>query len=280
MSFKDPNTTLVIAPIVDNLNSVDEKWRELYAETNDGKYQLRADIGFQADFENTRKALQNEREISKNLRKEVNDFKSKLDAYDGVDATAVKGMKTELENLKSTETDLSVLKSNKAELELKLTQTQEQLTELKKLNERFEKERTTMTLKEKARKALKDQGILDSAMDDGLLWAVNTLETAEDGSVRVKDGSSVPAGISVDSWASLMKKSKPYLFGGSVGGGASGSALGTTPIDNWTNTGLDGGVNITKLMLAIREDPKAVRAVAKAKGIDLSKYAYMMPKDE
>ena len=115
------------------------------------------------------------------------------------------------------------------------------------------------------------------------MWAINVLETAEDGSVRVKEGNSgnFPAGISVDSWAQFLKKSKPYLFGGSIGGGAGGSSGNTVGIDSWTNTGANGGINVTKLVQAAREDPQATLAVARKAGIEkdvLNRFGYLFKK--
>ena len=277
MAFKDPNTKTFQA-IVDSLEGVDENLKSLYAETTDGKYQIRADIAFQSDFERVRDTLTKERTSNKELNAKLKELQSKLDAYGGIDPTGVKGMQTELANLKSTETDLSKIKSSKADLELQFKNLKEQFDELSKINQRYEKERTEQRLKESARKAFGDNGILDSAMEDGLLWATQVLESAEDGSVRVKDGTKYPAGVSVDSWVQLFKKDKPHLFGGSVGGGAGGSVTNSMEIENWTNTGLDGGINVTKLAQAIKEDPKAVVAVAKAKGLEKvlrERYGYL-----
>ena len=274
MAFKDPNTK-TFQPIVDSLDGVEENLKSLYAETTDGKYQIRADIAFQSDFERVRDTLTKERTSNKELNAKLKELQSKLDAYGGIDPTGVKGMQTELANLKSTETDLSKIKSSKADLELQFKNLKEQFDELSKINQRYEKERTEQRLKDSARKAFGDNGILDSAMEDGLLWATQVLESAEDGSVRVKDGTKYPAGVSVDSWVQLFKKDKPHLFGGSVGGGAGGSVIES---ENWTNTGLDGGINITKLAQAIKEDPKAVVAVAKAKGLEKvlrERYGYL-----
>lgn len=277
MAFKDPNTKTFQA-IVDSLDGVDENLKSLYAETTDGKYQIRADIAFQSDFERVRDTLSKERTSNKELNAKLKELQSKLDAYGGIDPTGVKGMQTELANLKSTETDLSKIKSSKADLELQFKNLKEQFDEVSKINQRYEKERTEQRLKESARKAFGDNGILDSAMEDGLLWATQVLESAEDGSVRVKDGTKYPAGVSVDSWVQLFKKDKPHLFGGSVGGGAGGSVTNSMEIENWTNTGLDGGINVTKLAQAIKEDPKAVVAVAKAKGLEKvlrERYGYL-----
>lgn len=283
MAFKDPNVTAVIEPIVSDLNTVDEKYRDLYAETTDGQFQIKADIAFQNDFENLRKALNSEREGNKSNKQKIKELQSVIDAYGGIDPTAVKGMQNELNTLKSNETDITRLKSGKADLELRYKELNEKFDNLLKQNERYETERKLNNLKEQARKALKQNGIAEGAEDDGLMWAVNVLEISEDGAVRVKENNNgnFPAGISVDSWAQFLKKSKPYLFGGSIGGGASGSVSGATGIDSWTNTGIDGGINLTKLVQAVKEDPDAVRAVARKAGIEkevLTKYGYLFKK--
>lgn len=281
MNFKNPNTT-TIPVIVDSLDKVEESIRGIYAETTDGKYQIRADIAFQSDFENTRNALQKERESNKELNKKLREFQNQLDAYDGMDATAVKGMKTELEALKSTENDINKIKSSKADLEIKYNELKTQVSELAKMNEFYLREKKATTLRERARQALHQNGMPDYAIDDGLMYAERTLEITDDGGVRVKKDGAInsvyPEGITVETWAGLLKKTKPHLFGGSIGGGAGGSGSETVGFEDWTNTGVNGGINITKLAQAIKEDPNAVRMVAQKKKIDLGRYAYLFPK--
>lgn len=282
MTFKDPNTT-ILPVTVDSLDSVDENLRGIYAETTDGKYQIRADIAFQSDFERVRDTLTKERTSNKELTSKVKDLQSRLDAYDGLDATAVKGMRVELDNLKNNESDVNKIKSSKAELEIKFKELTSKFDELSKINETYLREKKTNTLREKARQALHQNGMPDYAIDDGLMYAERMLEMADDGSVRVKHDNNLnsiyPEGVTVETWAGIIKKNKPHLFGGSIGGGAGGSGSESAVFEDWTNTGMNGGINLTKLAKAIREDPNAVRAVAKKKNIDLSRFEYMFRKE-
>lgn len=282
MTFKDPNTT-ILPVTVDSLDSVDENLRGIYAETTDGKYQIRADIAFQSDFERVRDTLTKERTSNKELTSKVKDLQSRLDAYDGLDATAVKGMRVELDNLKNNESDVNKIKSSKAELEIKFKELTTKFDELSKINETYLREKKTNTLREKARQALHQNGMPDYAIDDGLMYAERMLEMADDGSVRVKHDNNLnsiyPEGVTVETWAGIIKKNKPHLFGGSIGGGAGGSGSESAIFEDWTNTGMNGGINLTKLAKAIREDPNAVRAVAKKKNIDLSRFEYMFHKE-
>lgn len=279
--FKDPNTK-TIPVIVDSLDSVDESIRGIYAETTDGKYQIRADIAFQSDFENTRNALQKERENFKEANKKLKDLQNQLDAYDGLDATAVKGMRVELDNLKNNENDINKIKSSKAELEIKFKELQTQANELIKINEVYQREKKTNALREKARQALHQNGMPDYAIDEGLMYAERMLEVTDDGAIRVRQDNSFnsvfPEGVTVETWAGVMKKNKPHLFGGSVGGGAGGSSSESASFEDWTNTGVNGGINITRLAQAIKEDPNAVKMVAQKKKIDLSKFSYLFNK--
>lgn len=286
MAFKDPNTQIVLIPIVDSLDKVDEKYKELYAETTDGKFQLKAELAFQSDFENTRNALQKEREISKALNNKYKELEAKYNAFDGLDPTAVKGMRTELENLKSNETDLNKVKSSKAELEIKFKDLQNQFNELAKMNETYLREKKITTLKEKARQALHQNGMPDYALDDGLMYAEKMLEMTDDGTVRVKKDNALntnyPEGVTVETWAGLMKKNKPHLFGGSLGGGAGGSNDSPTAIDSWLTSGENGGINVTQLAKAALEDPKGTLAMARRAGKAneiLQKFPYLFPKD-
>lgn len=282
MTFKDPNTT-ILPVTVDSLDSVDENLRGIYAETTDGKYQIRADIAFQSDFERVRDTLTKERTSNKELTSKVKDLQSRLDAYDGLDATAVKGMRVELDNLKNNESDVNKIKSSKAELEIKFKELTTKFDELTKINETYLREKKTNTLREKARQALHQNGMPDYAIDDGLMYAERMLEMTDDGSVRVKHDNNLnsiyPEGVTVETWAGIIKKNKPHLFGGSIGGGAGGSGSESAIFEDWTNTGMNGGINLTKLAKAIREDPNAVRAVAKKKNIDLSRFEYMFRKE-
>lgn len=282
MTFKDPNTT-ILPVTVDSLDSVDENLRGIYAETTDGKYQIRADIAFQSDFERVRDTLTKERTSNKELTSKVKDLQSRLDAYDGLDATAVKGMRVELDNLKNNESDVNKIKSSKAELEIKFKELTAKFDELSKINETYLREKKTNTLREKARQALHQNGMPDYAIDDGLMYAERMLEMTDDGSVRVKHDNNLnsiyPEGVTVETWAGIIKKNKPHLFGGSIGGGAGGSGSESAVFEDWTNTGMNGGINLTKLAKAIREDPNAVRAVAKKKNIDLSRFEYMFRKE-
>lgn len=279
--FKDPNTK-TIPVIVDSLDSVDESIRGIYAETTDGKFQIRADIAFQSDFENTRNALQKERENFKEANKKLKDLQNQLDAYDGLDATAVKGMRVELDNLKNNENDINKIKSSKAELEIKFKELQTQANELIKINEVYQREKKTNALREKARQALHQNGMPDYAIDEGLMYAERMLEVTDDGAIRVRQDNSFnsvfPEGVTVETWAGVMKKNKPHLFGGSVGGGAGGSSSESASFEDWTNTGVNGGINITRLAQAIKEDPNAVKMVAQKKNIDLSKFSYLFNK--
>lgn len=281
MNFKDPNTK-TIPVIIDSLDKVEESIRGIYVETVDGKYQIRADIAFQSDFENTRNALQKERESNKETNRKLKELQNQLDAYDGLDATAVKGMRTELDNLKSAETDVNKIKSSKAELEIKFKELQAQANELIKINEVYQREKKTNALRDRARQALHQNGMPDYAIDEGLMYAERMLEVADDGGIRVKQDSTFnsvfPEGVTVETWAGVMKKTKPHLFGGSIGGGAGGSGSETASFEDWTNTGVGGGINITKLAQAIKEDPNAVKMVAQKKKIDLSRYSYLFNK--
>lgn len=280
MAFKNPNEEMVIAPIVDNLDSVDERYRELYAETTDGKYQIKANLALQGDFERVRDSLNKEREYSKDLKAKIKDYEAKIDAYGGIDPTAVKGMRAELDAFKSSEGDVAKLKSANADLNLKVKDLQEQLGSSLKQIEVFEKDKRSFLLREGARKAFRQNGMPDFAMEDGLMYAERYLEVAEDGSIRVKDNgnnSVFPAGIGADSFAQILKKEKPHLYGGSIGGGAGGSTGVTSGSDSWIKP--DGSINVTKLAKCAKEDPKGTLAIARRNKIDVSNYMYMFPKD-
>lgn len=267
---------------VDTLDNVDSKVKDLYAETEDGKYRLIADVPLEDDFKNTYDALQKERASRKDIEKQFKEVNNRLKEFDGINVSDFNKMKTELDTYKNSSNDVMKLQQANADYKYKveeLTKSNQQIIE--KLNA-YELERKQNNLKESARKALKNNGVSDYAMEDALLWATNQLGIADDGTVSIKDGvAGMQAGLSVDSWARLMKETKPYLFGGTVGGGAGGSGSSIKISEDWSNTGADGGVNITRLSQALQKDYDTTVAVAKQKGVYdnlIKSYPYLFSK--
>ena len=266
--FKDTSIKPVLKAVVDKIDEVEESKRSLYAETEDGKFALLADIPLEEDFKRTYNTLSKVREEKKQAEEAVKTLKEEIAKYDGIDPIKYKGALADLEQLKSNNTNVVTLQSTNTELKYQLEQLSSSLQEKEKLIKNFESERKTNLLNDKARQALKKAGIASYAESDGLMWAKEQLQFTEDGDVRVRSGvSGIQEGLSVDTWAMSLKNIKPHLFGGTIGGGASGSTGATLSSVEWCDS--KGNItNITKLSKAYREDPKSVLAIAKQKGID------------
>lgn len=267
--FKDTTVKPVLKAVVGSLDEVEESKRSLYAETDDGKYALLADIPLEDDFKRTYSTLTKVREEKRAVEDVVKSLKSEIAKYEGIDHNKYKAALADLEEFKKNNVNIAGLQSSNTELKYKLEELTKAVTEKEEKLNVLENEKKSNYLKEKARQALKKAGIADYAESDGLMWAKTQLQIADDGDVRVKSGvDGIQEGLSVDTWATSLKNIKPHLFGGNIGGGASGSGgsrLATTA--DWCDK--EGNItNITKLCIAYRADATSVMAIAKQKGIE------------
>lgn len=252
---------------VNDLETVDEKFRELYVKKGND-YVLDTDNVFQEDYEKTYSTLQKVRDEKKALEKQVKDLTSTVNGFGDFTPDSIKSMSNELNELRSKGDDVTKLKSMNADYKYQLEQLQESNKKVLEQLQAFEIERKNNTLRDSARKALKDKGVADYAMEDALLWASNQLSISDDGSVTIKEGvANMTAGLGVGSWAELLREQKPYLFGGSVGGGSNGSGSTLRLSEDWSTTGANGGINITKLSKAMIDKPNETIAIMKQKGI-------------
>ena len=268
--LKDNDNKIKLEQVVESLDSVDEQYRNFYGETTDGRFGLRLDLPFQGDFDKVYSALGKEREASKDKDKSISSLKAQLAMYDGIDVNKYKQDMIALDKFRSTDNDVGKLKTQNADLTLKFEEMQKSYNDALSTLEKFKVERKEQNLKSTALKALRAMHIEPYAEADGLLWATNMLEADDNGEIRVKDGiEGFNAGLGVESWANLLAQKKPYLFGGSVGGGAGGSgAKFPVGADDWTNTGANGGINATKFCQAYAKDPQGTMALAKQRGLD------------
>lgn len=249
-----------------DLSQVDEKYKDLYIE-KDGAFILDTDNVYQEDYEKTYATLQKVRDEKKELEKQVKSLTNTVNAFGDLTPESLSSMKSELAELKSKDDDVTKLKSINADYKYQLEQLQNSNQKVMEQLQTYEKERKGNILKETARKALKENGVSDYAIDDALLWANNQLKLTEDGTVVVKDGVyNMSEGLNVNGWARLLREQKPHLFGGSVGGNASGSSS-VSSSEDWSNTGIGGGINVTRLAKALKDDKQGTIAILKQKGL-------------
>ena len=168
--FKDTSIKPVLKAVVDKIDEVEESNRSLYAETEDGKFALLADIPLEEDFKRTYNTLSKVREEKKQAEEAVKTLKEEIAKYDGIDPIKYKGALADLEQLKSNNTNVVTLQSTNTELKYQLEQLSSSLQEKEKLIKNFESERKTNLLNDKARQALKKAGIASYAESDGLMW--------------------------------------------------------------------------------------------------------------
>ncbi|MGY2048904.1 hypothetical protein [Methylobacterium sp. JK268] len=145
--------------------------------------------------------------------------------------------------------------------------------EIKQLRERAEgaereRDETQGTLRgrtiaDEVRAAAARAKVIDSALDDVLLYGDRIFEIAEDGTVQTKDGVGVTPGLKPEAWLSDMKERRPHWWPTSQGAGSQGNRGGT---GGGSNPFSAEGWNMTEQGRLFREDPAKAERLAKAAG--------------
>lgn len=258
-----------IKAIIDKLEDVDEKYRDLYRERN-GKFELTEVEGAktQADVDRVQVALGKEREEHKKTKEKYSIFadldpaevQAKLDKFPELEAAA-KGKLNDEEINKIVEGRLNTVK---APLEREINKLKAQNSDFEgKIRDFTAKERQRM-IHDHVREAIsKAQGFTPSAAEDALVFAERMFEVTEDGKVLTKDNVGVTPGIEATVWLSDMQQRKPHWFGPTVGGGANGSRSGNNSTDNPFS---HNNWNMTAQADLIRTNPARAEQMAKLAG--------------
>ena len=256
-----------IAAIVDDINTVDEKYRDLYTEKN-GKWEITEVTGVrtEADVARVQSALTKERADHKKA-------KETLQKFDGLDPDEVRtklDRVVELEELvkgkpddnKINEMVEQRLKTRIAPLEREKTKLTEALGEKEKLIQEYTGRERRSKIVDEIRVAATKAKLLPEAIEDAILLGMQSLDLDDTGVVRVKANAGFTEGVDPVVWLTEVQNKRPHWWGTSSGSGSrgsSGSSSGANPFSH-------DGWNLTKQGLLVRENPKRAEEMAKAAG--------------
>lgn len=220
---------MAIQAILDKIDDVDEKYRDLYTE-KDGKFELTGVVGFktQADVDRVKEALRKEKTDHGAHKekwrlfadKEPGDILTLLDRIPELEAAA-SGNEIDADKMeellgKRLATKLAPIERDRVDLQHKLD---ESLTTI----DAYEKENVRRSIHDGARKGIVEMKTLDTASEDILMLAERVFEVSEDGKILTKDNSGCTPGIEPKAWLLEMQASRPHWWGESTGGGGSGN---------------------------------------------------------
>ena len=257
----------------DSMDEVPENLKGAYEE-KDGKAAFVGAEGMktQADVDRLQEALRKERADHSGTKK-------KFKGLEGLDADAVQALRDENEDLKARveaggsqidEKKLDELAERKAAVKVRPVERERDAfkTQLDEANSRIvefdgrEKKRTIIDAIRGATAGEKGIKVVDTALADIEFLAPSIFEVAEDGAVKVKDGSGFLAGASPREWLAEVQGSgtRKHWFPGNVGAGATppgGGAGGGNPFAGATP-------NLTEISRLVRTEPTRARALATA----------------
>ena len=236
---------MAIKAVVDSLDDVDEKYRDLYTEVN-GKFEITGieDVTLLTPV----KKLKDEngaRRISERKAKEalapftalvgerkIEEVQAMLDRYPELEAAA----EGKLDDGKINGIVNARLKSHTAPMERENATLKQQLGEKDKVIEGYVTKERTRTIHDSVREAIgKQQGFQPTAVEDALMHAERMFEVNEDGKVVTRDEVGVTPGIDAVVWLTEMQNKRPHWWGTTSGGGSRGN--------NGSGNGAGGGNN-------------------------------------
>lgn len=260
----------MLIAIVENLDNVEEKYHDLYEE-RDGKFHLKRIDGLvtSADVTRVQSALNSEKAAHRDTKSKLIEFSSlgkvdelreKLDRFPELEEAA----RGKIDETKLNTLVDQRLRAKVAPIERERDQFKTRVSELESENIALKGEGRTRTVKDEVLKAASKLKVRSDAIEDVLLYAERLFDL-EDGtnSVVAKDNVGITPGISAEVWLTEMQNKKPYWWGETQGGGASGSRAGGQSVvnpwkaDTW---------NMTQQGLMVRQDPKKAEQLAKAAG--------------
>lgn len=229
---------MAIKAIIDKLEDVDEKYRDLYTEKN-GKFELTGVEGMktEADVARLTTALEKERKDHKAVKqilttivgdKKPEDVIAALDRIPELEAAA----EGKMDEHKINEIVEKRIGSKTGPLERKIKELTAQNVEKDESIKGFTAKERKRTITDAVRDAIgKEKGFQGTAMDDALMNAEAMFDITEEGKVITKDGVGVTPGVDAVVWLKDMQQKRPHWWGPTGGGGAGG------------NNGAGGGVN-------------------------------------
>lgn len=267
---------------VKDINTVDDKYRELYTQKKEGEDWVLTEIE-DHDAPDKLRAVRTE---AGTLRVQNTKFKEQLAAFEGLDIEAVTGALAENESLKA---DIAALKegkptSGKAFDDAVAAKVKQATNPLESKIKKLENERDTFKGKAEELTRYQTQRTIDDVvvgafrelkvdeevfslkggdpddLPDGLLWARSRFKISDDGKVVDKDG------LSPKDRLEAMKESgqRGHWFGSTGGTGSLPSGTDGKPAANPWMPG--AGWNPTAQSAIQEKDPQRAQALAVAAG--------------
>jgi len=223
---------MAIKAVIDKIEDVDEKYRDLYTAKAD-KFELTGVEGMRTEADVTRLsgALEKERTDHKGTKKKyealgdrkVEDVLVQLDRIPELEMAA----KGKLDEKQIDEIVEKRINSKTAPLERKVKELTGHVVERDTLIAGYQSKEQTRIVQDAIKEAIgKAQGFQTAAVEDALLFGEKHLTINEDGKVVSKDGVGVTPGIDAVVWLTEMQTRKPHWWGETSGGGAGGNKGG------------------------------------------------------
>lgn len=258
----------LLKALLEKLDDVDEKYRDLYTERN-GKFEFAGVEGMktQADIDRIMEGLRKEKNDHNELKKkyhslsgmEVDDIIAKLDKYPELEAAAT----GKIDDAKLEQMVASRIGVQLNPVKRELDKTVKERNDLQTLVDAFKQEKTSRLISDAVREAAKKAQMLDTAVEDAILYAERMFEVAEDGSVITKDGVGVVPGINAEMWLQDIQSKRPHWWAPSLGAGAMGSKGPGGVVKNpWTHENW----NMTEQMQIFRADRNKAEKMAEMAG--------------
>lgn len=232
------------------IDEVPEAFRPLYEERG-GQFHIAKIEGIKTDADVARvdRSLQAERKAHGELKqrwgtffgdKKPEDIQAMLDRIPELETIA---QSKNIDENKLNEIVEGRMRSKLAPIERQAQTLQGQLQEAQGVIEQYKQKETTRTIHDGVRGEASKLKVIDSAVDDVLMYAERVFEVTESGELVTKDGiPGVAPGLSPNVWLTEMQQKKPHWWptsrGGGAGGGHGGQGMADNPFtaENWNMT--------------------------------------------
>jgi hypothetical protein len=265
---------MAIKAVIDKLEDVDEKYRDLYTEKN-GKFELTGVEGMktQGDVDRLTVALEKERKDHKGTKQKFEIFGDRKAEDILADLDTIPALKAAAEGKfdegKVNELVEKRIGAKTGPLERKITQLTKDSAEKDTLIEGFKSKEATRSIHDAVREAVgKATGFQATALEDALMFAERHLHINEEGKVVTKDNVGVTPGVDAVVWLTEQKEKRPHWWGDTKGGGARGNngSGGSGGSDNpWARETW----NMTKQGQLVRENRTRAEQLAKSAGTSI-----------
>lgn len=254
--------------LYDTQEDIPEAHRDLFSE-KDGKFVLTGIDGLktQADVDKVSEALRKERgdhattkaELAKFNGLDPDEVHTKLDRIPELEAAA----EGNLSKAKIDELVEARLAATKAPLERQIATLNTELATAIGERDGLKSEQRAANIRQKLTDAAVKAKVVETALDDIVLYGERVFDQDDAGNITVKDGVGLTPGLDPSAWLSDMQEKRPHWWPPSEGGGAGGGGGGGGGVDNpWSAKSW----NMTRQSQLYREDPARAEQLAKLAG--------------